>query len=409
MVNGPAAPSLESPASAQRPPDEFSAMVKDALAHMLDLGYLHRHPLSLHLGLDCATSRMIVGQRLRQALVDATEVLLPENCGSVQSSAARSYHITRLHYLQGMTVDMAAQEMSVSRRQAYRDLRRGEEAVAEVLWARRRCSRSTAASATHISSVEAEIAQLGPHARPTDLCDLLREAGNAVESIAVERHICLQLRLPRRPIIVSADPVLARQVMVSLMSRTVQQAQPGLVSVELIGGPRGSRVTLCCHIPANYTGSGVVDPIAAQLMDQLSWVAQMERGEGLLCTIVRTANSGPTVLVIDDNVGLVRLLERYLTHQACRVVTAADGREGLRLAQQLVPDAILLDVMMPEMDGWALLQRLRNHPKTASVPVVICSVINDEALAYSLGASLVLHKPVSRASVLDALHQVGAV
>jgi CheY-like chemotaxis protein len=62
--------------------------------------------------------------------------------------------------------------------------------------------------------------------------------------------------------------------------------------------------------------------------------------------------------------------------------------------------------MMPEMDGWELLQRLRNHPQTADIPVVICSVINNPDLAYSLGASLFLPKPVSRDDVLEALRQL---
>jgi CheY-like chemotaxis protein len=115
---------------------------------------------------------------------------------------------------------------------------------------------------------------------------------------------------------------------------------------------------------------------------------------------------GPSVLVIDDNEGLVKLIGRYLTDQACRVTAAADGREGLRLAQEEAPDAIILDVMIPQVHGWEVLQRLRNHPKTASIPVIICSVINDPELAQSLGASLFLPKPVSRSKILAALHQL---
>ena len=118
---------------------------------------------------------------------------------------------------------------------------------------------------------------------------------------------------------------------------------------------------------------------------------------------------GPTVLVIDDNDGLVKLVQRYLTDRDCRVIAATNGEEGLRLAQELLPDAIVLDVMMPEMDGWELLQRLRNRPQTATIPVIICSVISDPELAYSLGAALSLPKPISRRDVMDALHQLGVM
>jgi len=62
---------------------------------------------------------------------------------------------------------------------------------------------------------------------------------------------------------------------------------------------------------------------------------------------------------------------------------------------------------MPEMSGWEVLQRLRNHPKTAQIPVIICSVLNNPVLAYSLGASLFLPKPINREDVLSALRQLG--
>jgi CheY-like chemotaxis protein len=62
--------------------------------------------------------------------------------------------------------------------------------------------------------------------------------------------------------------------------------------------------------------------------------------------------------------------------------------------------------MMPEMDGWELLQRLRSHPSTAAIPVIICSVFNDPELAYSLGASTILTKPVKQTDLVDALRQV---
>jgi CheY-like chemotaxis protein len=65
--------------------------------------------------------------------------------------------------------------------------------------------------------------------------------------------------------------------------------------------------------------------------------------------------------------------------------------------------------MMPEVDGWEVLQTLRMRPQTATTPVIICSVINDPELAYSLGASLVLPKPVSRDKVLSALRQLKVV
>jgi CheY-like chemotaxis protein len=144
-----------------------------------------------------------------------------------------------------------------------------------------------------------------------------------------------------------------------------------------------------------------------QLVDRLGWrIESKDQADGPRTVMVRMASRVPTVLVIDDNEGLVKLIERFLTHHAYRVVSAANGSEGLRLVQELLPDAVMLDVMMPEMSGWEVLQRLRNHPKSLGIPVIVCSVFDNPQLAYSLGASLFLPKPVSRDDVLSALDEL---
>lgn len=154
----------------------------------------------------------------------------------------------------------------------------------------------------------------------------------------------------------------------------------------------------------------VVGLVATRLMERLGWTArQQDQQDGHRTVALRMKARGPTVLVIDDNEGLVNLLKRYLADQPCGVIAAADGQEGLRMAQELLPDVIALDVMMPGMHGWEVLQRLRNQPRTENLPVIVVSVFNNPELAYSLGASLFLPKPVSRQQVLDALHQVGVL
>ena len=118
---------------------------------------------------------------------------------------------------------------------------------------------------------------------------------------------------------------------------------------------------------------------------------------------------GPNVLVIDDNEELLELVARYLSDHTVSVTTAASSEEGLRLARSTRPDAIIPDVMMPGMDGWEALQTFKTWPETADIPIVVCSVFHDPELAYSLGASVVLAKPVRRGEVLAALHELGIV
>jgi signal transduction histidine kinase/DNA-binding response OmpR family regulator len=116
------------------------------------------------------------------------------------------------------------------------------------------------------------------------------------------------------------------------------------------------------------------------------------------------ASTAPQVLVIDDDPTARELLRRSLTRDGFRVLAAASGQEGLDLARQLRPAVITLDVLMPALDGWAVLARLKLEPATADIPVVMVSVVDDQNLGLALGASEYLTKPIDR----DRLHRVMA-
>ncbi len=103
---------------------------------------------------------------------------------------------------------------------------------------------------------------------------------------------------------------------------------------------------------------------------------------------------GRTVLVIDDDPMVRELMERFLAKEGFRVVLAATGEEGLRLAADLRPCVITLDVMMPGADGWAVLGRLKENPVSADIPVVMLTIVDDSGRGFALGAADYLTKPI---------------
>ncbi len=109
------------------------------------------------------------------------------------------------------------------------------------------------------------------------------------------------------------------------------------------------------------------------------------------------------VVVIDDNVDTQQLYGRYLAGSRYRAAGALNADAGLGLVLESLPQAIVLDVMMPHKDGWTLLGQLREHPATAHIPVIVCSILPQEQLALALGAAEFLRKPVSREDLLAAL------
>jgi CheY-like chemotaxis protein len=114
----------------------------------------------------------------------------------------------------------------------------------------------------------------------------------------------------------------------------------------------------------------------------------------------RTSHS--TVLVIDDDPAVHDLMRRSLEKDGFRVEVAADGQTGVELAKQLKPAVIALDVMMPHLDGWAVLAALKADPATADIPVIMLTIVDDKQMGFALGAADYFTKPID----FQRLHQV---
>ena len=99
-------------------------------------------------------------------------------------------------------------------------------------------------------------------------------------------------------------------------------------------------------------------------------------------------------------------LQENLNPQEFEFAGARDGQEGLRMARELQPQAILLDVIMPGADGWQVLHDLKTHPATARIPVVFLTIVDKKALGFELGAAAYLLKPLDPAEVKATLDRV---
>lgn len=117
----------------------------------------------------------------------------------------------------------------------------------------------------------------------------------------------------------------------------------------------------------------------------------------------KVADDAPLVLIIDDDRNVRDLLRRNLTTAGYRTALASGGDEGIKMANELLPDAITLDVVMPQTDGWKVLSQIKSDKALEHIPVVMVTIIEDRALGFSLGASEYLTKPVDRKLLTKAL------
>ena len=156
------------------------------------------------------------------------------------------------------------------------------------------------------------------------------------------------------------------------------------------------KTVLTRHRSTALHGTGKGFPELA--LDEFGLPARISNGNDHLFR-----DSRDTVLVIDDSFLVLRLLEFLLTKQNCRVLTATNGMAGLALAQDCQPDLILLDALMPEMDGFQVCGRLKSDPHTSEIPVIFVTALrgeSDEVFALEAGAIDFISKPITPAIVV---------
>jgi signal transduction histidine kinase/CheY-like chemotaxis protein len=168
------------------------------------------------------------------------------------------------------------------------------------------------------------------------------------------------------------------------ISRRFCQMMDGDITVESELG-RGSTFTI--RLPAIFG-------------DAPSTIPQASRASSFKAGPVDAA----LILVIDDDVTVRDVVSRYLKREGFSVATADGGKEGLRLARELHPAAVTLDVMMPDLDGWTVLAAIKGDPELADLPVVLMTIVDEKNRGYALGATDFLVKPVNPERLVGVLH-----
>ncbi len=302
-----------------------------------------------------------------------------------------------------------------------------------------------------LSKIEAGKMELYPET--FDIAAVVQEVAATVEPLTQKKANTLAVHCPPDLGTMHADLTKVRQILFNLLSNACKFTENGTVTLEVAREPadgagfvfrvRDTGIGMTPEQAAKlfqpftqadasttrkYGGTGLGLAIAQHFAEMMGGAITLhsEPGKGSTFTVrlpaqvagrpqqppaeepaaVPAGQKGTgTVLVIDDEPAAREWVARFLAEEGFRPITAADGETGLRLARQFHPDVIILDVIMPRMDGWAVLTVLKSEPRLADIPVILLTMIDEQNLGYLLGAADYLTKPVDRERLAAVLRK----
>jgi len=384
-------------------PEQFAEQVRDLLAHLFDPVRLQEHPLLDALVSHDAGDSLARAQSLREVVLNALADLRPPPGTPQDDPAYRPYAIIRQRYADGFTREEVQRNLAISRRQFFREQRRAHDAVAALLWERRPPSDGGTGAAGQALGEELE--DLGLHSQAFDLAETVRLAAASVSSLADSRGVALYVETSAQAVVAFADEAIARQTVVTLLSALIQSSDGGYLRLSIRAEERWAELR-CYGLPFATRELPENLAVANHLALRVGGSLHLPDTGSDAVTLRLPSAHQEHVMVVDDNPKTQRLFQRYLESHRYRVTPVLDGDEALRLVRELLPDAVILDVMMRGIDGWQVLQSLKTDPATRHIPVILCSVLDEGELARTVGADLYLRKPVSQTALLAALAQV---
>lgn len=354
---------------------------------------------------------------------DAWQTLLTQEITSLQpgpdvpmnSRLQRSYDILTMRYIDKLTQEQAAEQLNMSLRSLQRAQRQAILTLVYRLW-NRSCQEleqpTPGTPADHWQEqLDLELQRLEQSAGPpkSDVLTIL-QATQRINCARAPQRYALNISGSSPGLTTPFHAPILQQVLLSLLDRIAEYAPSDVIEiyVQRVEGHR-LRITLTgghMKLDEEINFPLAERVLAAQENGTLSVINHAPLTIQLDIPLIVREDEVRTILFVDDNTDLAILFETYCTGTPFHLEHVREGAFVQEKIAEVQPDLMILDVMLPDMDGWELLIDLQANPATATIPIIVCSVVPDAHLAVELGAHSYLQKPVWRQQFLDAVTQV---
>jgi len=295
-----------------------------------------------------------------------------------------------------------------------------------------------------------ESGKMDIHPEFTSIAYILNIIKENMQSLADEKSLVINLQIPENLPKAETDENRLHQAILNIVSNAVKFTKIGSVDISVKNDQENIFIEVkdtgigisAKHLPyifnefrqvdgstsRQFEGTGLGLAIASKMIKILGGNIKVESklGEGSVFRIslpiiwqdksefpqdlklkdIITKKESNTILVVDDDQEIIKNISKYLEESGYKTINATTGKEALKLAAEIQPFAITLDVLMPKMDGWEILQGLKSKPNTKDIPIIIVSISDDKETGFALGADGYIQKPVNKQILLSEIYKL---
>ncbi len=391
--------------------NEFEALLQDTLNHFNNPLF---HPANQVLELlEMKPSQGM--EAVRQWLRAEIEAMKPDSAISADTPSRRYFEILKCRYLNSVSQEETAFQLGMTARNLRRIQKQAVSTLAQRIWDAHQSRPSPAGNSPELTLAEAdpqpilqelEVLQRNSPGAVADLTESLKRIEEISQAALDHQQNELIIEKPKTQLSLPIHPAILDQILLSTIEQ-VGKRNPGY-PIQLQAGLEEKLVEITITSIHNqpdlpYTTS----PVILEMLNLVGGTQSIEQDQQYIEVCFRfPAIHKIPILLIDDNPDFFHLFHRYSRFTRFVVHSIREGAQLQTALTEFHPQIIILDVLLPDVDGWQLLIDLQNPMQGRWIPVVVCTALAQKELAYSLGARAYLPKPVTREDFLQTLEAI---